>query len=648
MSALALWLLVVAGTAVGPGAPASDGIVPNENLVLDGIPRIPSAVAESVGRYTESRSARFQGWHPERREMLVSTRFGDTTQIHLVKQPGGARRQMTFFPDRVTRASFPRHDSRYFVFAMDKGGDEFTQLYRDDLATGDATLLTDGGRSQNVLGAWSRSGDRLAYGSTRRNGADRDIYLIDPLDPKSDRRLVELSGGGWEPLDWSPDDRQILVGESVSINESYLWLVDATTGAKRPLTPRNAPEKAAYSGGSFSADGKGVYVATDKDSEFMRLAYIDLATGRHTQLTEQPAWDVDGFDLSPDGHRIAFVTNEDGASVLRLLDVATGNVTPVSGLPFGVIAGVSWHPNGKDLALTLCDGRSPYDVYSLDAATGRVERWTESETGGLNPAGFPAPELVRWKSFDGRTISGLLYRPPGRFGGRRPVMIKIHGGPESQARPEFLGSSNYFTNELGVALLYPNVRGSSGYGKSFLKLDNGLLREDSVKDVGALLDWIATRPDLDPDRVMVTGGSYGGYMTLAVAARYADRIRCAMDVVGISNFVTFLEHTEAYRRDLRRVEYGDERDAKTREFLLGISPLNSAARMTKPLFVVEGANDPRVPAEESQQIVRTLKENGGSVWYLVGKDEGHGFAKKRNVDFLFYATVAFVQEFLLR
>lgn len=647
MSALALWLLVVAGAAGGAGD-ASDAIVPNENLVLDGIPRIPSALAESVGRYTESRSARFQAWHPERREMLVTTRFADTTQIHLVKQPGGARRQLTFFPDRVTRASFPRHDPGYFVFAMDKGGDEFTQLYRDDLATGEVTLLTDGGRSQNGLGAWSRSGDRLAYGSTRRNGADRDIYLIDPRDPKSDRKLVELSGGGWEPLDWSPDDRQILVREYVSINESYLWLVDAATGARRPLTPRDAPDKAAYSGGSFSADGQGVYVATDKGSEFMRLTYIDLATRRHTPLQAQPSWDVEDFDLSPDGRRLAFVTNEGGASVLRMLETATGSVTGVSGLPLGVIAGVSWHRNGKDLAINLCDGRTPYDVYSIDAATGRLERWTESETGGLNPAGFPVPELVRWTSFEGRAISGFLYRPPARFSGRRPVMIKIHGGPENQARPDFLGSSNYFTNELGVALIYPNVRGSSGYGKSFLKLDNGLLREDSVKDVGALLDWIVTRPDLDPDRVMVSGGSYGGYMTLAVAARYADRIRCALDVVGISNFVTFLENTEAYRRDLRRVEYGDERDAKMREFLLRISPVNSAERITKPLFVVEGANDPRVPAEESQQIVRTLKQTGASVWYLVGKDEGHGFAKKRNVDFLFYATVAFVQEFLLR
>jgi dipeptidyl aminopeptidase/acylaminoacyl peptidase len=198
-----------------------------------------------------------------------------------------------------------------------------------------------------------------------------------------------------------------------------------------------------------------------------------------------------------------------------------------------------------------------------------------------------------------------------------------------------------------VARLLPNVRGSSGYGKTFLKLDNETLREDSVKDFGALLDWIKTRDDLDPDRVMVTGGSYGGYMTLAVATHYADRIRCALDVVGVSNFVTFLERTEAYRRDLRRVEYGDERDPKMREFLLRIAPVNNAEKITKPLFVVQGRNDPRVPWTESEQMVATLKKRGTPVWYLLAKDEGHGFVKKKNQDFQFYATVAFVQEHLL-
>jgi dipeptidyl aminopeptidase/acylaminoacyl peptidase len=342
------------------------------------------------------------------------------------------------------------------------------------------------------------------------------------------------------------------------------------------------------------------------------------------------------------------VTNENGVSALHLLDAATAKERPAPRLPLAVIASVAWHPNGRDLGLSLSEARAPYDAYSIDVPSGKVDRWTESETGGLVASGFAATELVRFKSFDGREISGLLYKPPARFTGPRPVVISIHGGPEGQARPDFLGRANYLVSELGVAMVLPNVRGSAGYGKSFLKLDNWEKREDSVKDIGALLDWITTRPDLDASRVMVTGGSYGGYMTLAVATHYDDLIRCSLDVVGISNFVTFLEHTEPYRRDLRRVEYGDERDPKMREFLTQISPLNHADRIRKPIFIVQGQNDPRVNYTESEQMVAQLKKQATPVWYLKAKDEGHGFGKKKNQDFQFYSTVAFIQEFLLK
>jgi dipeptidyl aminopeptidase/acylaminoacyl peptidase len=313
-----------------------------------------------------------------------------------------------------------------------------------------------------------------------------------------------------------------------------------------------------------------------------------------------------------------------------------------------VIGGLRWHPNGRELGFTLSSARSPADVYSIEIETGKLERWTFSETGGLNPESFSEPELIRWKSFDGRMISGFLYQPPARFARPRPVMIKIHGGPEAQYRPGFLGADNYFLNELGVAIIQPNVRGSAGYGKTFLALDNGMKREDAVKDIGALLDWIGTRPDLDKERVMVTGGSYGGYMTLAVMTHYNDRVRCALEVVGISNFVTFLERTEAYRRDLRRAEYGDERDPQMREFLLRISPLTNAHKIRKPMFIVQGKNDPRVPASESEQMVAAIRDNGVPVWYLLAEDEGHGFAKKKNRDVQLAATVLFVEQHLLR
>jgi dipeptidyl aminopeptidase/acylaminoacyl peptidase len=375
---------------------------------------------------------------------------------------------------------------------------------------------------------------------------------------------------------------------------------------------------------------------------------MDLVTGKVTYLTSQIPWDVEEFALTRDGKRLAYVTNEEGVAVLRVRDTTTGTETKVQGLALGDIGAIKWHDNGKDLAFSMASARSPSDVYSYDAATGKVERWTESETGGLNAQTFSEPELVRWKSFDGKTISGFFYKPGARFTGKRPVLVQIHGGPEGQARPGFLSRNNYYLNELGVAVVYPNVRGSTGFGKTFTQLDNGFLREDTIKDIGALLDWIGTRPDLDASRIMITGGSYGGFMTLASAVAYNDRIRCSLDVVGISNFVTFLEKTEAYRRDLRRVEYGDERDPKMREFLVKISPLTNAARITKPLFVVAGANDPRVPKNESDQMVATVKKNGGAVWYLIGKNEGHGFQKKANQDYQFYATIAFMQEYLLK
>ncbi len=622
-------------------------ITPGDNLVVEGIPPIPASLAQTVDRYTQFRSAGLVSWHPERREVLITTRFGDTPQIHRVAFPLASRQQMTFFAEPVFRASYQPTKGNYFVFGKDVGGNEFSQLYRYDFATGNVTLLTDG-KSKNSGGVWSNQGDRMIYTSTRRTGKDNDFYSIDPANPKSDRLLAQVEGGGWGGMSWSPDDRQLLVMEYVSVNESYLWTFDTNSGEKKLITPKNGKEKISYQGGVFSKDGKGLYVVTDRDSEFQRLAYVDLATLKHTYLTSQIPWDVEEFDLSEDGKSLAYVSNEDGISVLHLIDTATNQEKPLPKLPIGQVSGISWHRNNQDLGFTLVSARSTADAYSVNVVTNKVDRWTESETGGLNTANFSEAELVRWKSFDDRTISGFLYLPPAKFQGKRPVIINIHGGPEAQFRPSFLGRNNYYLDELGVAILFPNVRGSTGYGKTFLQLDNGFLREDSVKDIGALLDWIATQPNLDKDRILVTGGSYGGYMSLAVATNYSDRIRSSIDIVGISNFVSFLERTESYRRDLRRVEYGDERDPKMREFLSKISPLNNAQKIKKPLFVIHGKNDPRVPLNEAEQIVKTVRDNNVPVWYLMAKDEGHGFSKKKNVDFQFYATIMYIKETLLK
>jgi dipeptidyl aminopeptidase/acylaminoacyl peptidase len=634
-------LLIAAGLLAASGLAQ----VP-ANLVVENIPPVDAGLVEKVTPYLEFRTASFNGWHPERREMIISTRFGDTAQLHLVATPGGARRQITFFPDRVGGGDYQNRTGRYIVFSKDIGGGEFYQIYRYDPEDGSVVLLTDG-KSRNGRGPMSNDGRQLAYTSTRRNGRDADIYIVNVDEPGKNRKLAEVKGGGWGIADWSPDDSTLIVGEFISANESYLHFLDAESGAMTLLTPKTGT-KVAYRGARFSPDGKSLYVLSDEGSEFQRLVRMDIASGKRTPLTAHIDWDVERFDLSPNGRTIAFVVNEDGIGVLRLLDTVTGKELAAPKLPVGSIGAIDFHENGRDLAFGMSSNKAPADVFSVDLTDGRVEQWTFSETGGLNTARNADPELLRIKSFDGLGISAFVYRPDrGKFPGKRPVIVNIHGGPEGQSRPGFLGRNNYFLNEMGIAIVSPNVRGSSGYGKTFLTLDNGFKREDTVRDIGTILDWIATDPGLDGERIAVSGGSYGGYMVLASMIHHADKIRAGIDVVGISNFVTFLTNTQDYRRDLRRVEYGDERDPKMNEFLQKISPLTNAGKIRDPLFVVQGFNDPRVPYTEAEQIVAAVRANEVPVWYLMAKDEGHGFAKKPNADYQFLATIRFLEEHLL-
>jgi dipeptidyl aminopeptidase/acylaminoacyl peptidase len=626
--------------------PAVATYAPPESIVEDGVPAISPALAEAAGRYTETRSALPTDWHPVKRAMLVSTRFGSTPQAHLVSAPGGARQQLTFFAEQAFNARFQPTDGNYMVLQKDIGGGEWFQLYRYEFASGDVTMLTDG-KARNIAGPWSTKGDRIAYMSTRRSGDSSDLWVMDPANPKTDRMAVEFQGGGWQPDDWSPDDKKIVVIEYISINESYLWLVDPENGQKTALTPRGA-EKISRSNARFARDGKGIYFTSDEGAEFHRIRYLDLATGKSRVVSPEVKWDVEEFELSYDGKTIAYLVNEDGASALFLFDTATGKARgAAANMPPGVISGLKWHRNNRDLAFGVASASMPGDSFSLDVTTGKVERWTTSES-AVKTDNFRQPELAHWKSFDGRTISGFLYLPPASFPGKRPVLVNIHGGPEGQTRPGYIGTLNYYLNEMGIAVLRPNVRGSSGYGKTFLTLDNGFLREDSYKDIDALFDWIAKRPELDTTRVAVEGGSYGGHMVLAISTFYADRIKCSVDVVGMSNLVTFLEHTESYRRDLRRVEYGDEREPKMRAFLERIAPMNNLPKIKKPILVVAGKNDPRVPVSESEQIFAALKKQGTPAWYIMAKDEGHGFRKKANRDYDFFAEVEFLQEYLLK
>jgi len=621
-------------------------IVPGSNLIIDGIPSIPQTVASNVKKYSESRSASFSAWHPVKNEMVISTRFSNTSQLHYVKMPMGDRKQITFFEEPVSSAVFEPISGKYFIYSKDIGGNEFAQLFRYDMVDGASTLISDGGRSQNGGVNWNNKKDVIAYTSTKRNGGDRDIYQMNPLDSKSDKLLFELKGGGWSINDWSNDDKKLLIREGISANESHLWIGDISSGKLEELTDRKE-SGVVYNGGEFSKDGKGIWLITDKDNEFMRLAYMDLNSKKITYYTSEIKWDVEGTTVAEDGKHLVFAVNEAGVSVMYHFLTDKRTYKKIENIPVGVVGGYGFHPTTNKFAVAVSSAKTASDIYVVDLMAGKTERWTESEIGGLVEAELNSPSLIKWPSFDKKEISGFYYKAAAKFEGKRPVIINIHGGPEGQSRPGFFGSSNYYTNELGVAMIYPNVRGSSGYGKTFLKLDNGMKREESVQDIGALIEWIAKQPELDASRIMVMGGSYGGYMSLAVSTNYADKIKCAIDVVGISNFNTFLKNTETYRRDLRRVEYGDEREPAMAAFFDKISPLNNADKIKKPLFIIQGGNDPRVPRTEATQMKEKVKSNGGVVWYLEASDEGHGFKKKNNTDFQLYCMITFVKQYLL-
>ena len=582
--------------------------------------------------------------------MLVATRRSNAWRLYRLDAPGAEPTAVT--PDEpgiaVTTpadatAAFEPLRGEVFVYRRDvAAGRERHQIFRQAFDGGAPVLLTDGASFHGVP-VWSRDGRFIAYESTARNGRDRDIWVAEPQRPGSARLLAALEGV-WSVLDWAPDHRRLLALERRSATDARLWVVDAATAERRPIAPANGP--AAIAAARFAPDGR-VYVVTDEAAEYRRLARIDPASGRVEILTPALAADVEDFDLSPDGRLLAYVANEEGVGRLRLLDTSTRAERPLPGLPGGSVLEVRWHPRGGKLAFDVESSRHPRDVYSLDVATGRVSRWTRSETGGIDTSALAEAELVRWKSADGLVVSGFLYRPPARFTGRRPVLVNIHGGPEEQARPRFLGRSNYFLDELGVAIVYPNVRGSRGFGRTFLRLDDGFGRQGAIEDIGTLLDWIAARPDLDPSRVMLTGPSYGAFLSLAAAAAYPDRVRCVFAGFGMSNLVTFLERTDPMRRDYRRAEYGDERDPAMRAFLERISPLGRADRLRMPIFLAHAENDVVVPVQESEQMATALERSGRPPWFLVARAEGHGFGARANEEFMMAAWAYFMRKHLL-
>jgi dipeptidyl aminopeptidase/acylaminoacyl peptidase len=633
-----LWLLIWSLFSNSPGVAASRS--EPGHLIFDNVPEVSAELSAALGRYVSGRQATPLGWSPKG-ALLVATRFGDVDQLHVVETPGGERRQITFLHEPITAAAFsPDPSQSAYLFLKDEGGNGKTQLYFQRMGEPVAQLESDG-KSLNGAPVWSNSGRQIAFFTTARDGADYDIDIVEPAAATLPR--LAFSGGdtAWYPLDWSPDDSKLLVLKYVSIGEGYLYVVDLSTGQKREVDP--SPAKVGILGAKFSRDGQGIYVLSDRDSEFAQLRYVSLFTADRTVLAGHIPWDIVELAISRDGHYLAYVGNEGGVDKLALLDLRAHQDLTTPRLPApGIIDHLTFDPEGKRLAFGLASVNLPRDAYVFDIAEHRLEAWTHSEAGPVDTTKFVTPRLAQFPTFDreenhAREEPVYVYEPVSS--GQHPVLILLHGGPEAQFRPGFDPWIQYVVNELGYAVVAPNIRGSSGYGKAYLTLDNGTQRDNVVKDLGALIVWVDAQSTFDAKHVVVAGAGYGGYLALAALENYADRLSGGVDVSGISDFVSFLSTTAPDRQNLRRAEYGDERDPDMRAYLRRISPLTNADRMVRPLLVIHGRNDADVPWSESDQLVNRLRSRGGTVWYLQATDEGEGWAKKQNRD-AYYQTFA--------
>jgi dipeptidyl aminopeptidase/acylaminoacyl peptidase len=635
--------------------PAQEKVVATPpSITTEGIPPIPQSVADSLARYAQFRPAQLMAWHPAKRQILITTILGTVPQLYSIDGPLRYRRQLTWADKGlpiISNVAFDPADPNAFIYQFDPDGAELRSLYRFDLATGESSLVTT---SKTRYGhVFARQGKWLAFDSAERNGKDRDLYVMLVADPKTKRRVIEAEGS-WAPQDWTPDGSTILVNEVLANDQTYLWTVDVKTGERKAITPRDG-EKAAWFNARFSGDGRKLYAVSDRQGGDFRIWRCDVAKCVWTAVTPEkvridmpPAGGSGGFELSPDGTSLAAVVDRGSTTELQLIDLSTlkGRVLPT---PLaGSVTQLRWRPGSREIGFTHASVKAQGDVYSVDVSLGTMTRWTSSET-TFNPDVLPAPEVIEWKSADGVTISGVLYRPAAKFAGPRPVMMNIHGGPDLLERARWLGRSNYFLNEMGIAIVYPNVRGSLGFGREFQQMDDGRGREGAIKDIGALLDWIATRQDLDRTRVMLTGASYGGWLALEAGIHYNDRIRGIIEGAGITDFVTYLENTDAARQANRRLEFGDERDPQIREFLKSISPVTRAADLKKPTFILHPGKDIRVPIDQARQLRDALKKNNAPVWYAEFPEATHDPfpTTQTQYNWMLAAWIVFIQNFLL-
>ncbi|WP_049985811.1 S9 family peptidase [Halobellus rufus] len=596
-------------------------------------------MAHDIERYLNVRSAYGASFSPSDELAFLMDTTG-VPQVWTLSEPGAWPEQRTFFDERVTFVSWsPEREE--FAFGMDRGGNERQQLFRYDTATGEITDWTEAPDAKHRWGGWSHDGERIAFAANRRDESVFDVYVQRRDETGTDAELI-AEGDGWLTLGgWSPDDSRLLVTESYSNFDQDVAVLDVATGELTELTPHEGTVR--FQSATWGPDGEHVYLVSDRASDTLDLWAVDVESGAFSLVAEDPDWEIGGVAVDEDTGRIAYSTNVDGYTELTVGELTTATTieaTAKPDLPRGVAGGVAFDDAGERFALTVTRRSDPANVYVVDGA-GEATRWTRAATAGIPRETFVEPELVHYPTFDGREIPAFFSLPETDTGhGETPVIVDIHGGPESQRRPSFSAVTQYFLAN-GYAVFEPNVRGSAGYGKAYGHLDDVERRMDAVADVEAAVEWLHDHPAVDPDRIVAMGGSYGGFMVLAAMTEYPDLWAAGIDIVGIANFVTFLENTGEWRRSLREAEYGSLED--DREFLESISPLNTIDEIRAPLFVLHGENDPRVPVSEAHQLVEEAKAHV-PVRERIFEDEGHGFTKLENRIRAYEEIVEFLSE----
>ncbi len=627
-------------------------------LKLEDVPAVLPSDAAILRPYLEARVGTVFGWLPHGDGPLIGTRFADSQQLHAVRTPMGARTQLTFAAEPILTA-ITNHNTAApaMIYARDSGGDEQFQLYFHNLLINESALLTEGAATRNEKPAYAPDGFQFAYTRTDASGKYQ-IRMGDTRKPGETKTVFtapDPARGTWYVMDISRNADKLLLQNYASILDSNLIELNLKTGKRLAL---GAAKGIAASAARYAPDGQSVFYLSDAGHDYLQLWRYDFASKAHGQISPYLSGDVEEFSLNADASQVALNVNVEGSSevqVYQLRDLTKPNHLSVASEPIarasakpGVITGVQFHPKENRVLMSLSGAQNPGNAFELDSASGKVTAWTEHELGGMSAGSLIVPERIQFIGGTGITrynIQAFAYRP--HRVGKHPVLVLIHGGPESQARPGFDAWIQYLVRELHVTVITPNLRGSTGYGRVFTAMDDGVKRDDALTDLGALLDWIATQPEFDAKKIALMGGSYGGFITLAGLTRYSDRLACGVDIVGISDLTTFLQNTANYRRDLRRAEYGDERVPAVQKFFQHISPLKNAEKIQVPLMVIQGANDPRVPASEAIQIIAAVRANAQPVWSMTANDEGHGFKKKVNLDRMRLAVAAFLRQHLL-